>query len=121
MNSTENNVPPRNQKSRVRGNLIRIFIALGISIGSSLTTPWRNPRVSPLKEQSVTMSQYQSLTLGDTLTDARAVLGNGIEMSSSKESLIYKWQNCESSHIILEFQGDRLVEKSQLGLTKGCE
>ena len=69
----------------------------------------------------VTKSEYEKVSEGMSYSQVRAIIGcDGEEMSHSDYSgistIMYSWKNSNGSNMIVMFQDDRLINKSEFGL-----
>lgn len=118
----------------VSSKVTRWLICAGVAFGSGTAYGYRNADISqanPVNQSGVTTvqytaSQYEKLKLQDTLTDVKAILGDGIEVSHAQHRCStsigvviaeYRWVNSsDGSMIEAVFHDGRLVEKTQAGL-----
>ena len=62
---------------------------------------------------NITRAEYTRLDIGMELVEVEAILGRGIEISSSNDTATYIWQNPDRSYIKAVFKEDKLYEKTQ--------
>ncbi|MBH8563267.1 hypothetical protein I8748_13905 [Nostoc sp. CENA67] len=56
---------------------------------------------------------YEQLRIGMSLTDVRAILGPGVEISRSPTMATFVWENPDGSKITATFESDKLKSKAQ--------
>lgn len=95
---------------------------IGVALASGLVYGWKHfspsidsaPQVSAA--QLLGLADYESLEPGMTLTEARSILGKGIETSRSETEANFVWRNLDGSKITAVFKGEKLKSKAQDGL-----
>jgi hypothetical protein len=93
------------------------------------STPSSPPPIEPAKQsRQITLEMYGMMKEGISYDEARAVIGfDGEELSSNVirgapgviedvHTVAYSWKNWDGSNMLLMFQNDRLMSRSQFGL-----
>lgn len=65
-----------------------------------------------------TLSQYEQLEAGMSVSQAESILGKGkemsrVEMAGVPLTISYMWQNSDGSNMNAMFQDDKLISKAQ--------
>ncbi len=65
----------------------------------------------------LTLAEFERLKIGMPLMHIEAILGRGVKIKQSQNSVTYRWQNSDSSRIIGEFDNrNQLINFRQEGL-----
>ena len=115
------NLPVINMQSPSRTNLltaIAMILAAGISvkatIGFSANSGQTNSsQAVELAQQPILPGMYERVELDMAIVEVQAILGPGIEISSSKTTKIYQWRDSNGNCITAAFEEDFLQEKDR--------
>ena len=75
-----------------------------------------SPIVQVTSNASFTRAEYMRLNIGMELVEVEAILGAGIETSSSTDTATYIWKNANESYIEVTFKDGKLESKKQHNL-----
>jgi hypothetical protein len=79
-----------------------------------------NPSTSSIQastQQPISLTGYERLDIGMTITDAQANLGQpAIEVNRDATTATYKWTNSDGSMITAVFKNNQLIRKNQINL-----
>lgn len=124
VNSMTTNPAPSNNK--LIHSLMKIALSVGVFIGSGMAygfaqTAFYTKHQEHLVKSKVSLfafshAEYEQLKVGMTITDARSILGRGIEVSRTATKATYVWKNPDGSKITVIFEEDKLKSKEQYGL-----
>jgi hypothetical protein len=102
----------------VRKVLIGIFsigIALGAGIKYGFVTPFAYTPQTPASHV-YSLIEYERIRPGMPLTEVRAIIGSGTEISRSESVVEVEWVNQDGTKIVGIFNDNLLTQKKQSGL-----
>ncbi len=67
-------------------------------------------------KDNLTLAEYIRLQPGMSVGEAQLILGRGVEIEQSTESVTFIWKNPNGSKITVIFQNGKLIKKQQTGL-----
>lgn len=109
MSGTNHNNP----LSRLPDPIVNALVAFGMAIGIGIGIGFYQSMTASEPVGAITEAQYERIKPGMTLTDVRAIAGDGLEIRRSESSAIFEWTSADGRTITGTFEEDRLVEKAQ--------
>lgn len=88
-----------------------VAIGSGVGYGINQTTHQQTPPATEVQHFNCT--GYERLLLGMPLEEAKAILGQGIEISRSGTTATFVWENSDKSRITAVFKDGKLISKEQ--------
>lgn len=102
-----------NHISRLPDSIVNALVALGMAVGIGFGAGVYKSITDSPSVAAITEAQYERIEPGMTLTDVRAIAGDGVEVRRSEYSAIFEWSSVDGRTVTGTFEGDRLVEKAQ--------
>ncbi|MEO0644804.1 MAG: hypothetical protein AAFZ17_01410 [Cyanobacteria bacterium J06650_10] len=102
-----------NPLDRLPDPIINAIAVLGIALGVGLGIGFHQSITASQPVVAITEAQYERINPGMTLTDVRAIVGDGVEVRRSESSAEFEWSSVGGKTITGTFEQGRLVEKSQ--------
>ncbi|MEM9149372.1 MAG: hypothetical protein AAGB19_02820 [Cyanobacteria bacterium P01_F01_bin.3] len=109
MLSTNNNNP----LNRLPEPIVSALVAFGMAVGIGIGVGFYNSMTSSPPAEAITEAQYEKIQPGMTLTDVRAIAGDGVEVLRSESSTVFEWLSADGRPVTVIFEDGKLVEKGK--------
>ena len=110
MSVTNGSSPP---PIRLPDPIVNALVAFGLAVGIGIGAGVYQSMTASQPAAAITEAQYERIRPGMTLTDVRAIAGDGVEVRRSESVAIFEWSSTDGRTVTGTFEDDRLVEKAQ--------
>lgn len=111
INASSNN--SNKHSVRLPESIVQMIGVFGIALGTGIGVGFYQSMTASQPVGAITEAQYERIKPGMTLTDVRAITGDGVEVRRSESDAIFEWSSIDGRTITGTFKGDKLIEKSQ--------
>ncbi len=106
--------PMLNSKRTTAFTAIAAILAAGISFKASINVSTNSAQTAETtQQQPILPGTYERVNMDMAIVEAQAILGPGIEISSSKTIELYQWKDRNGNCITATFKDGLLQEKNR--------
>ena len=105
--------PMLNSKRTTAFTAIAAILAAGISFKASIDVSTNSAKTAEIIQQPILPGIYERVNMDMAIVEVQAILGPGIEISSSKTIETYQWKDRNGNCITATFKDGLLQEKNR--------
>ena len=102
-----------NPLSRLPDPIVNALVAFGMAVGIGIGVGLYQSLTDSQPVATITEAQYERIKPGMTLTDVRAITGDGTEVRSSEDVTVFEWLRADGKTVTGTFEQGKLIEKAQ--------